>query len=157
MKKIYLLLLLNLILQIPLTAQDVSSFESMKAAFEKASSDTTKLRILLTEKPLKYTSNSDELLALYQQGYSMAKRLNDKSARFKTVHYTAMTYLYGKLDENEAYKWLQKALVEAQAANNNLVYWVCLLCHRDHPSPPRQPSRNVQSHVPVRRLYGKST
>lgn len=135
MKRFCLPLLSAFCFQLSLTAQDLSSFESMKSAFGKATSDTAKLRILFDAKPMKYMNTPDALLALYQQGYLLAKRQNDKVNRFKAVHYIALTYMYGKLDENTAYQWLQKALKEAEAAQNNVyigwVYYAIGIIH-DH-------------------------
>ena len=135
MKCIYLLLFLEFILPISLKAQSISSFDSLQTAFSRATSDTAKLRILFADRPMKYMGNSDGLLQLYQKGYMLAKQNNDKVARFKAIHYTALTYMYGKLDEEVAYKWLQKALVEATATKNNLfigtVYYAMGIIH-DH-------------------------
>lgn len=101
------------------------SFDELATAFKKANSDTAKLQILFSEKPIKYTDRADELLPLYHEGYRLAKKNNDKTNRFKATHYIALTYLYGKIDEATAFQWLQKALVEAEAAQNNLfIGWV---------------------------------
>lgn len=124
MKKICLWLLL-VGFTLSLSAQELSDFEKMRVTFNSAASDTAKLRILFEAKPMKYMNDPDALLALYQQGYLLAKRQNDKVNRFKAVHYIALTYMYGKLDENTAYQWLQKALAEAEAAKNNrYIGWV---------------------------------
>ncbi|MCA0230731.1 MAG: HAMP domain-containing histidine kinase [Bacteroidetes bacterium] len=106
-------------------SQNSLSFDELATAFNKANSDTAKLQILFSEKPIKYTDRADELLPLYHEGYRLAKRNNDKVNRFKATHYIALTYLYGKIDEATAFQWLQKALVEAEAAQNNLfIGWV---------------------------------
>ncbi|MFN8345175.1 MAG: HAMP domain-containing sensor histidine kinase [Spirosomataceae bacterium] len=125
MKCIYLIVFFAFSFQVPLRAQGESSFDSLKAAFSKVASDTARLRMLFAEKPMKYLSDSDELLKLYRQGYLIAKRQNDNVARFKAVYYAALTYMYGKVDETKAYMWLQEALVEAKATKNNLfIGWV---------------------------------
>lgn len=125
MKKPFLPLLIICYFQVAVNAQELKDFAHMKTAFTKATSDTAKLRMLFTKGPMTYMSHPNELLELYQQGYDIAKRQNDKSARFKALHYKALTYMYGKSNEKEAYQWLQKALIEAQSANNNLfIGWV---------------------------------
>lgn len=117
MKKMYrLLLFLTACPPLPLVAQTVLNFADLKLAFEKAPSDTAKLRILFSENPVKFMQSPDELLELYRQGYILAKRQNDKTNRFKAIHYTALVYMYAKTDENMAYQWLQKALPEAEAS-----------------------------------------
>lgn len=140
MKKLGILLFVFFCFKSYVFSKTSPSFDELTAAFKKANSDTAKLRILFSEKPTKYTDRADELLPLYHEGYQLAKKHNDKVNRFKAVHYTALTYLYGKVDESTAFQWLQKALVEAENAQNNLfigwVYYAMGIIHHHQNNRP---------------------
>lgn len=140
MRKLFLFVIILFCCQFSVFSKNSVSFDELVTAYRKANSDTAKLRILFSEKPTKYTDRADELLPLYHEGYRLAKRNNDKVNRFKAVHYIALTYLYGKVDESTAFQWLQKALIEAENAQNDLfigwVYYAMGIIHHHQNNRP---------------------
>ena len=116
MKRFYTLLLLtsfHLNLKAQLTPSD-----SLQVAFDRATSDTAKLSILLKNRYVKYLGEPDKAIALYQQGFDIAQRLNDKRIVSKMAYNIGATYSFGKTDDGLAFQWFQKALEVSEQVND---------------------------------------
>lgn len=101
-----------------LTAQN-TEIDSLQAAFDKATTDTAKLSVLLKKRYTVYLGQPDQLLKLYKSGYEIAQRLGNKPLMSKIALFTGGTYAYGKSDEGTAFQWYQTATRIAEEANDN--------------------------------------
>ena len=96
-----------------------TELDSLEAAYNKATTDTAKLSVLLKKRYTVYLGQPDQLLKLYKSGYEIAQRLGNKPLMSKIALFTGATYAYGKSDEGTAFQWYQTATRIAEEAKDD--------------------------------------
>lgn len=100
--------------------------DSLERVFNDAASDQERVTVLFNEKYNNHVAQADKGIALYQKGYELAQRLDNKLVMAKMAYYIGALYAVGKSDEGTAFQYYQKALKISEEIND---YKGCELAH----------------------------